>query len=220
MNLYEDARFTPNEEMKKIYDQKRREQNILSFIPVILLLPSMIIYGFMGWLDFFVMLGGHMFTSAINNLLCAGILDSFVFAAIGLFWRSDKPKTVYITMVVMTLYTALTMPYVNREMMRGGLLLIMLAYVILFGIKISNVIKDLNFMRDLPAFPFEHKHDTANLDGMTRKQMAEYLEHMSDGGTYTVKGEEVFTAERPEEVVDPPEKTEEYKQQHKIFWGK
>ncbi|MGN0595322.1 MAG: hypothetical protein ACI4I6_09195 [Hominimerdicola sp.] len=214
MNIYEDSAIMPDKELKQIFKKKCRYQHIIASIPFIVLLPALLYYGMKGWVTTLLTMYSSLkyFDTSV-----VGVIDFFLFTLCGALMTTKNIKTLWFTMFGMVLYTCLKFAVTQTVFL--STLLIML-YTVCACLELTVIVKDLNYLRSLPNFPFDHRNESIHFDSLTRPQMAKYLERIEKGGTSSVGFEKIFTAERPEDIVNPPEKTEEYFQQNKIRYDK
>ena len=92
----------PDEELRKIYLNRLRLQKFLAWIPVALIVPAMIIYGFLGWLTTVVALGFHFIDTSV-----LGFLDFVAFAVCGVIYTTRNPKTIKFIPLVMFMHIIL-----------------------------------------------------------------------------------------------------------------
>ena len=214
MNIYEDSVIMPDKELKQIYKKKCRYQHIIASIPFVVLLPALLYYGMKGWVTTLLTMYS---TLKYFDTSVVGVIDFFLFTLCGALMTTKNIKTLWFTMFGMVLYTCLKFAVTQTVFL--STLLIML-YTICACLALTVIVKDLNYLRSLPNFPFDRRNESIHFDSLTRPQMAKYLERIEKGGTSSVGFENIFTAERPQDIVNPPEKTEEYFQQNKIRYDK
>lgn len=212
-NFREEWQTMPDDDLRDIYRKKSKIQKTLAVITWLPLLPAGFICGVGGWTGFLA--SEHSMFSYVTDGGASVFLFFAAFALCGALMMSKSPKTfIGIPFVMLA-------GIVIKKAVYGGSYLIgiaMLVYVVAACIALYFAVSDLNFLRGLPHFPFVKRRDEINFNAMNRDVMLRYLETAEKGGIITVKGEEVFTAEKPEEIVKPPEKTEEYLQQHKMLY--
>ncbi len=209
----EEWQTMPDEDLKDIYRKKLRIQKTLAGFTWLPLLPAGVICGIGGWAGFLA--SEHSLFGYITDGGASTFLFFAAFALCGALMMSKSPKAFFAVPFVML------GGIVFKKSVYGGSYLIgvlMLAYITAACIALHFVVSDLNFLRKLPNFPFAKRRDEINFNAMNRDVMLRYLETARSGGITTVAGEEVFTAEKPEEIVKPPEKTEEYLQQKKMLY--
>lgn len=212
-NFREEWQTMPDEDLRDIYKKKLRIQKMLAGFTWLPLLPAAVIYGVCGWAGFIA--SEYTLFRSISDGGASSFLFFAAFAACGALMMSRNQKSFFVIPFVMIAGILFKMNVYGGSSLIGVL---MLAYVIAACIAQYFVVSDLNFLRELPNFPFAKRRDEINFNAMNRDVMLRYLETAQNGGITTVKGEEVFTAEKPEEIVKPPEKTEEYLQQHKMMY--
>ena len=210
-NLLEDWQTIPESELRRIYLKNLKIQKTLSRIPVIILLPAVLYFGFTGWFTTIMFLGWQVIDTSV-----LGFLDFVVFALCGVLFTTRNKKTLFLTIAVMALQVALKLLFSDNISVMP---FIMLGYVIFASAVLYKVISRLEFLRSLPEFPFNESKQELKIESMTHDQMLKYMERQAKGGVESVGYENIFTAEHPEEIATPPEKTEEYLQQHKMKYN-
>lgn len=212
-NFRDEWQTMPDEELKIIYKRKARTQKILAAVTWIPLIPAAFICGIFGWTGFFM--SEFQLFKQVTDGGASIFLFFAAFAICGALMTGKNSKTFYWTPLVM-----IAGIIIKKAVYKGSVFIgiILLIYVICACIGLYFVVSDLNFLRGLPNFPFLKRRSEINFNAMNRDVMLRYLENAQNGGITTVNGEEVFTAEKPEEIVTPPEKTEEYLQQHRVLY--
>ena len=214
MNIYEDSAIMPDKDLKQIYKRKCRYQHIIASIPFVVLVPTLLYYGMKGWVTTLLTMYS---TLEYFDTSIMGVIDFFLFTLCGALMTTKNIKTLWFTMFGIELYTGLK--FAVTHTLYISTILIML-YTICACLALTVIVKDLNYLRSLPNFPFDQRKEYIHFDSLTRPQMAKYLERIENGGTASVGFENIFTAEKPQDIVNPPEKTEEYFQQNKIRYDK
>lgn len=206
-NFYEDWQTMPDEDLKRIYTGLKKKQRRHAVVSWIILLPALLVYGMIGWITFFVAEFG-LFRGGASNAAC-GMLFFILLAVCGVFFNFDNERQLRPVLFIMPVGGVLIFLLFG---MISPLPFIMEVYVVIVYIKLRKLLKDLNFLRSLPSFPFEGMM----LENMTvsRKTAIKQLEQVHKGA-YAPDYEKIFTSDKPEEIVSPPEKKEEYFQQHR-----
>lgn len=212
-NFRDEWQTMPDEDLKIIYKRKSRIQKLLAAVTWIPLIPAAVICGVFGWSEF--LYSEYNLFSQVIDLGASTFLFFAAFAVCGVLMTGKNSKTFYWTPLVM-----IAGIIIKKAVYKGSVFIgiILLIYVICACIGLYFVVSDLNFLRELPNFPFLKRRSEINFNAMNRDVMLRYLENAQNVGITTVKGEEVFTAEKPEEIVTPPEKTEEYLQQYRMLY--
>ena len=200
----------PDEELRKIYLHRLRLQKFLAWIPVALIVPAMIMYGFLGWLTTIVALGFHFIDTSV-----LGFLDFVAFAVCGVIYTTRNPKTLKFIPLIMLMHIILKLLITRTFTIISVVFLIYTAFASFF---LRQIVSELEYMRTFPNFPFTKTKKEIALNGMTHDQMLKYMEREANGGVSSVGYDEIFTSDDPEKIVTPPEKTEEYFQQHKVMY--
>lgn len=211
-NIKEDWQIMPDEELRREYKRLLRLQRILSGITWAPLLPAGVYYGMTGWTSFFA--SEYSLFRGFDDCGTTGFVSFFIFAFCGVILSSKNTA----------IFKFIPLMFVGGEVMAllifrsiPSISVLMLAYVIIASCFVHKAVEDLNFLRELPNFPFLKRRDEMNFSAMKRDDMCKYLEHIEKGGAYSVGAEEIFDSDDPESIVNPPEKTEEYFQQHKML---
>lgn len=206
-DFYEDWQTMPDEDLKRIYTNLKKKQRRHAVVSWVILLPALVIYGFMGWVTFFVTELGLIQTGA-GNAAC-GCLFFILLAVCGVFFNFDTERQLRPVLFIMPVGGLLVFLLFG---MISPLPIVMEIYVIVMYFKLRKLLKDLNFLRGLPSFPFEGMM----LENMTvsRHTAMKQLEQ-AHKGAYSPDYEKIFTSERPEDIVSPPERTDDYFQQHR-----
>lgn len=186
----------PDDDLRDIYKKRSGIQKTLAALTWIPLLPVGFICGVGGWAGFLA--SEHSMFSYVTDGGASIFLFFAAFALCGALMMSKSPKTfIGIPFVMLA-------GIVIKKAIYGGSYLIgiaMLIYVISACITLYFAVSDLNFLRELPHFPFVKRRDEINFNAMNRDVMLRYLETAEKGG-----------------IAKPPEKTEEYLQQHKMLY--
>ncbi len=150
MNIYEDYLILPIADLRKRYKRNRKIQRLISTFPVMLLIPALVVYGFIGWTGFIVS-EYSLFTQVDNQVL--GILTYIVFALCGALLAQDSKKAHIATLFIQIIYLSLSVELFESLSLSiiFGILYTFIAFFI-----IKPIIKELDFMKTLPEFPFDY----------------------------------------------------------------
>lgn len=215
-DLKEEYKTLPNETLRKYYKKLAKRQRRLSAITFAFLVPAMLVYGMMGWVNFFNSEWNiFSFFDASSN----AFFNYVAFAASGALLMADTAKLIAASPAVMILYMGLKFGLFDSV---SGDTFVMLAYLIVAAVITAKTVSDLNFMRKLPNFPFDGRKERIDFEGLTRDKMTENLQKLLDNQNgdkvITNDYEDIFTSDKPQDIVTPPENTDEYLQQHKMSY--
>lgn len=210
MNIREDWNTLPDSSLRKLYRSLIKSQRRLAFFPVGCLFPAMLVYGFIGWVDFFV---SEFYSFSTFDTTVTGIIGYFVFALCGVLMSAKRVKTLILTPLVMAVHILLKLVLFYKLTYDT---IAMLCYLIAACAYTAKTVSDLNFLRSLPNFPFDGRDDRIKFEGLTRDEMVKNLEHAQTGGIFSTDYDKIFTSDKPEEIASPPEKKEEYMQSYKM----
>lgn len=216
-DLKEEYKTLPNETLRKYYKKLAKRQRRLSAITFAFFVPAMLFYGMMGWVNFFNSEWNRFsFFDASSN----AFFNYVAFAASGALLMADTAKLIAASPAVMILYMGLKFGLFDSV---SGDTFVMLAYLIVAAVITAKTVSDLNFMRKLPNFPFDGRKERIDFEGLTRDKMTENLQKMLDNQNgdkvITNDYEDIFTSDKPQDIVTPPENTDDYMQQHKMSWN-
>lgn len=216
-DLKEEYKTLPNETLRKYYKKLAKRQRRLSAITFAFLVPAMLVYGMMGWVNFFNSEWNiFSFFDASSN----AFFNYVAFAASGALLMADTAKLIAASPAVMILYMGLKFGLFDSV---SGDTFVMLAYLIVAAVITAKTVSDLNFMRKLPNFPFDGRKERIDFEGLTRDKMTENLQKLLDNQNgdkvITNDYEDIFTSDKPQDIVTPPENTDDYMQQHKMSWN-
>lgn len=216
-DLKEEYKTLPDETLRKHYKKLAKRQHRLAAVPFALIVPAMLVYGFLGWANFLVSESGlfRTFDSGSN-----AFFNYVAFAACGALLMADTAKLIAASPAVMILYMGLKFGLFDSV---SGDTFVMLAYLIVAAVITAKTVSDLNFMRKLPNFPFDGRKERIDFEGLTRDKMTENLQKLLDNQNgdkvITNDYEDIFTSDNPQDVVTPPENTDDYMQKHKMSWN-
>lgn len=148
MDIYNDHPILPMSELRRRYVRNRRLQKVLSAVPVYLLLPASLYYGFVGWVSYF---RSEYVQFSEANMGTFGIFNYVMFAVCGVLMSRDIKYARLSAGALSTLYTAVLTLIIGEPPL---IALIMTAYVNVSSAFLAPVVKELNFMKTLPDFPF------------------------------------------------------------------
>lgn len=216
-DLKEEYKTLPNETLRKHYKKLAKRQRRLSAITFAFLVPAMLVYGMMGWVNFFNSEWNiFSFFDASSN----AFFNYVAFAASGALLMADTAKLIAASPAVMILYMGLKFGLFDSV---SGDTFVMLAYLIAAAVITAKTVSDLNFMRKLPNFPFDGRKERIDFEGLTRDKMTENLQKLLDNQNgdkvITNDYEDIFTSDNPQDIVTPPENTDDYMQKHKMSWN-
>ena len=216
-DLKEEYKTLPDETLRKYYKKLTKRQRRLSAITFAVLVPAMLFYGMMGWVNFFNSEWNRFsFFDASSN----AFFNYVAFAASGALLMADTAKLIAASPAVMILYMGLKFGLFDSV---SGDTFVMLAYLIVAAVITAKTVSDLNFMRKLPNFPFDGRKERIDFEGLTRDKMTENLQKLLDNQNgdkvITNDYEDIFTSDNPQDIVTPPENTDDYMQQHKMSWN-
>lgn len=216
-DLKEEYKTLPNETLRKYYKKLLKRQHRLAAVPFALIVPAMLVYGFLGWANFLVSESGlfRTFDSGSN-----AFFNYVAFAACGALLMADTAKLIAASPAVMILYMGLKFGLFDSVSVDT---FVMLAYLIVAAVITAKTVSDLNFMRKLPNFPFDGRKERIDFEGLTRDKMTENLQKLLDNQNgdkvITNDYEDIFTSDKPQDIVTPPENTDDYMQKHKMSWN-
>ncbi len=215
-NLREDYKTLPDETLRKFYRNLVKRQRRLAAVTFAFIVPAMLVYGMMGWVNFLVAeWNGFAFFDTSSN----AFFNYVAFAACGALLMADSAKLIAASPAVMILYMGLKFGLFDSV---SGDTFVMLAYLIIAAAVTTKTVSDLNFMRKLPNFPFDGRKERIDFEGLTRDKMTENLQKTLDqqNGDKVITNdyEDIFTSDNPQDIADPPENTDDYMQQHKMTY--
>lgn len=215
-NLREDYKTLPDETLRKFYRNLVKRQRRLAAVTFAFIVPAMLVYGMMGWVNFLVAeWNGFAFFDTSSN----AFFNYVAFAACGALLMADTAKLIAASPAVMILYMGLKFGLFDSV---SGDTFAMLAYLIIAAAVTTKTVSDLNFMRKLPNFPFDGRKERIDFEGLTRDKMTENLQKTLDqqNGDKVITNdyEDIFTSDNPQDIADPPENTDDYMQQHKMTY--
>lgn len=215
-NLREDYKTLPDETLRKFYRNLVKRQHRLAAVTFTFIVPAMLVYGMMGWVNFLVAeWNGFAFFDTSSN----AFFNYVAFAACGALLMADSAKLIVASPAVMILYMGLKYGLFDSV---SGDTFAMLAYLIIAAAVTTKTVSDLNFMRKLPNFPFDGRKERIDFEGLTRDKMTENLQKTLDqqNGDKVITNdyEDIFTSDNPQDIADPPENTDDYMQQHKMTY--
>ena len=204
----------PDEELLAVYRSKLKEHKRLGTIAFAPLLPALLIYGFMGWTGFFA-----LEMSGFRGGMGISVGGAFYYIALavssGLIRTANLKRrwVIFLPLVFTVPVVAWLFGSFSVEVP------VMLVYLVYVYFRLGSLIPDLEFLRELPRFPFDSRGVVRDVRMMNSKAAETYLD-ISAGKVVATDFEKIFTAERPEEIASPPEKKDEYFQQHKMPYNK
>lgn len=215
-DLKEEYKTLPNETLRKYYKKLTKRQHRLAAVTFAFLVPAMLVYGLLGWVNFFTAeWNGFGFFDTSSN----AFFNYVAFAACGALLMADTLKLIAASPAVMILYMGLKFALFDSV---SGDTFVMLAYLIVAAVITAKTVSDLNFMRKLPNFPFDGRQERIDFEGLSRDKMADNLQKMLDAQNgdkvITNDYEDIFTSDNPQDIADPPENTDDYMQQHKMSY--
>ena len=200
-DLRADYKTLPDETLRRHFRRLIKRQRRFAAFTFALLIPAAIIYGMMGWANFFASESAMFaFFDASSN----AFFNYAAFAACGALLMADTTKLIVASPAVMILYMGLKFALFDSV---SGDTFVMLAYLIVAAVITAKTVSDLNFMRKLPNFPFDGRKERIDFEGLTRDKMV-----------ITNDYEDIFTSDKPQDIASPPENTDEYLQQHKMSY--
>ena len=216
-DLKEEYKTLPNETLRKYYKKLAKRQRRLSAITFAFLVPAMLVYGMLGWANFLASEWNRFsFFDASSN----AFFNYVAFAASGALLMADTAKLIAASPAVMIMYMGLKFGLFDSV---SGDTFVMLAYLIVAAVITAKTVSDLNFMRKLPNFPFDGRKERIDFEGLTRDKMTENLQKLLDNQNgdkvITNDYEDIFTSDKPQDIVTPPENTDDYMQKHKMSWN-
>ncbi len=216
-DLKEEYKTLPNETLRKYYKKLAKRQRRLSAITFAFLVPAMLVYGMLGWANFLASEWNRFsFFDASSN----AFFNYVAFAASGALLMADTAKLIAASPAVMIMYMGLKFGLFDSV---SGDTFVMLAYLIVAAVITAKTVSDLNFMRKLPNFPFDGRKERIDFEGLTRDKMTENLQKLLDNQNgdkvITNDYEDIFTSDNPQDIVTPPENTDDYMQKHKMSWN-
>jgi len=201
-DLRADYKTLPDETLRRHFRRLIKRQRRFAAFTFALLIPAVIIYGMMGWANFFASESAMFaFFDASSN----AFFNYAAFAACGALLMADTTK------LIVAFFDSVS-----------GDTFVMLAYLIVAAVITAKTVSDLNFMRKLPNFPFDGRKERIDFEGLTRDKMTENLQKLLDNQkgdkVITNDYEDIFTSDKPQDIASPPENTDEYLQQHKMSY--
>lgn len=148
MNIYNDYPILPMSELRHRYERNRRLQRILSAIPVYMLLPAALYYGFVGWVSYF---RSEYVQFSEAHMGTFGIFNYVMFAVCGALMSLDIKYVRLTAGAVSVLYTAVLSVIIGEPPFTA---LLMTAYVTISSVFLAPIVRELDFMKTLPDFPF------------------------------------------------------------------
>ena len=211
--LVEESLILPDEELKSVFKKYAKIQKFLSSIPVYILLPVLVVYGFMGYVDGFIY--EYSLGSASTDWPILAFVDFICFAACGGLMASSNEKN-FIAVPVIMLLEIIILDGLTDNFSLVHILpqIFIMIYLITSCIILKNIVKKMNYLRSLPRFPFDKRQAEIYFEAMPRKKMVDYLEREQSSGVKAVGYEEIFVSDNPEEIVSPTLKKEDQLQQH------
>lgn len=215
-NLREDYKTLPDETLRKFYRNLVKRQHRLAAVTFAFIVPAMLVYGMMGWVNFLVAeWNGFAFFDTSSN----AFFNYVAFAACGALLMADTAKLIAASPAVMILYIGLKAALFDKI---TGDTFLMLAYLIVAAIITAKTVSDLNFMRKLSNFPFDGRMERIRFEGLNREQLVDDLQKLLDNQNgdkvITNDYEDIFTSDNPQDIADPPENKDDYMQQHKMTY--
>ena len=141
------------------------------------------------------------------------------FAACGSLLMADTTKLIVASPAVMILYMGLKFALFDSV---SGDTFVMLAYLIAAAVSPQKPCLTLISCVNSPTFPFDGRKERIDFEGLTRDKMTEnlqkLLDNQKDDKVITNDYEDIFTSDKPQDIVTPPENTDEYLQQHKMSY--
>lgn len=215
-DLRADYKTLPDETLRRHFRRLIKRQRRFAAFTFALLIPAAIIYGMMGWANFFASESAMFaFFDASSN----AFFNYVAFAACGALLMADTTKLIVASPAVMILYMGLKFALFYSV---SGDTFLMLAYLIVAAIITAKTVSDLNFMRKLSNFPFDGRMERIRFEGLNREQLVDDLQKLLDNQNgdkvITNDYEDIFTSDNPQDIADPPENTDDYMQQHKMTY--
>ena len=205
-DLRADYKTLPDETLRRHFRRLIKRQRRFAAFTFALLIPAAIIYGMMGWANYF---------AAESAMFAFFDVSSNAFFN----YVADTVKLIAASPAVMILYMGLKIGLFDSV---SGDTFVMLAYLIVAAVITAKTVSDLNFMRKLPNFPFDGRKERIDFEGLTRDKMTENLQKLLDNQkgdkVITNDYEDIFTSDKPQDIASPPENTDEYLQQHKMSY--
>lgn len=202
----------PNEDMRQLYKTRMRQQRMIALVPFLVLLAGMFIYGFIGWTDY---IGSEysLFQNYPNRGV--GIVYYGIFALNGCIMSSKTLRSINLVPLILPIgifvYGGIT-----GVVTTAALLMTLYSLAVFPALRV--IVGDLEYMRDLPSFPFLSNQVEKQTAALTQRELLSEMERAKNGGISSVGFDEIFTSDDPESIVKPPEKTDDYLQQHKYKW--
>lgn len=215
-NLREDYKTLPDETLRRHFRRLIRRQRRFAAVPFAFIVPAMIIYGMIGWVNFFTAEWNRFsFFDTSSN----AFVNYVIFAVCGAMLSSDTLKIIAASPAVMILYIGLKAALFDKI---TGDTFLMLAYLAIAAFIVGKSVADLNFMRKLPNFPFDGRMERIRFEGLNREQLVDDLQKTLDqqNGDKVITNdyEDIFTSDNPQDIANPPENTDDYMQQHKMTY--
>ena len=207
INWEEEYNTLPDSELKKIFKGYEKKQKRLAGIPVWILLPVLVIYGFMGYLKGFAAThAGYLMDFSI-----LGVVDFVCFAGCGGLMASSNTKNFVAVPIIMLLEIIIRSGFTDS----GNVMqFVMLIYLTASCAYLSKTVNKMNYLRSHPHFPFDERQQEVQFEAMTRSQMLNYLEREQNGGVKDLGYEKIFEEDNPEKFVNPePELSDDEKMQ-------
>ena len=206
-DLRADYKTLPDETLRRHFRRLIKRQRRFAAFTFALLIPAAIIYGMMGWANYFAA-ESAMF--AFFDVSSNAFFNYVAFAASGALLVAPAVMILYMGLKFALFYSV------------SGDTFVMLAYLIVAAVITAKTVSDLNFMRKLPNFPFDGRKERIDFEGLTRDKMTENLQKLLDNQkgdkVITNDYEDIFTSDKPQDIASPPENTDEYLQQHKMSY--
>ncbi len=180
MNIYTDHTNMSNAQLRHHFKQLERRKKLLAGIPIFLLLPSLLIYGFAGWVGTFSFMMGSD-TSVISVIPDA--IGFVLFAIGGVVLVTDSCELHKAMLLIFLAYDLLYLLFSGDLPIAGLCMLCYLAVAAYFEKRLND---EQGFMRNLPEYPFSDRQEAErHNDEYCQRLLHEQSDIQPRGEAYT-----------------------------------
>lgn len=163
IDVYSSPNIYSSSQLREHYRHIKRCRRMLASIPVVLLLPSAIIYGLISWGEIFVLLEYH-----VNILSSLDFIDFIIFAFCGALYSVEKKNSPLYAFVLMLLYT---LAKCITDKAFHIIPISMCVYLAATSIIQYFLTKEMLYMRTLPQYPFSDRNEAEKINDEVCKQI-------------------------------------------------
>ncbi|MBR1423879.1 MAG: hypothetical protein IJ571_10645 [Ruminococcus sp.] len=203
----------PDQDLKRIYNSRKSSRMFYASITLVVLFFVALGYGFMGWVSFL----GSLYVQfrQVSNET-AGIIYYAAFFAAGCLISIADSKTLWHILLPVPISAVLVFVifwYFSAEA------LVLEFLLAVFYLRLRVLVRDIDFLKRLPSYPFEGHRDYSRMNAMSQKEQLKQLEIALNGARST--GYEHIFTDSKEELEKPKtdDNKEEHFQQHKMWYG-